>query len=107
MAVPKKSMDREVLDLIEILERKGFLKLSPRRFTPDPPTKRYRSADLLRTKAAAAYLKISQKTLANWRVAGSGPRFIKAGGTVSYRVAELKSFVDSRVRTSTSDRGAE
>ena len=56
------------------------------------------------TKRAAAYLGLSEKTLANMRCRGDGPKFVKMG-RVRYRWADLAEYVEERVRTSTSDRG--
>lgn len=35
---------------------------------------------------------ISPKTLANWRVKGSGPRFVKIGGRIAYPVGAVLEF---------------
>ena len=35
------------------------------------------------------------KTLGNWRSAGKGPVFVKAGGTVLYRLADLVAWEKS------------
>lgn len=50
----------------------------------------------------ANVLGISAKTLANWRVSGFGPKYVKLGSRVVYSTAELVLFVQSRTRTSTS-----
>lgn len=53
---------------------------------------------------AASILGFSQKTLANWRSNGGGPRFIKInGGAVRYAVEELARWCDERTVTSTSE----
>ena len=40
-------------------------------------------------KNAAAYCGLSVKTMANMRSRGEGPRFIKRGGRVFYRIEDL------------------
>lgn len=45
---------------------------------------------------------ISPRTLANWRVTGSGPRFVKIGGRVMYRQADVLAWENARSVTSTS-----
>lgn len=55
--------------------------------------------------AAAAYLGISKSTLDKLRVYGSGPRYAKLGRRVTYRLADLDQWVQSRLRRSTSDKG--
>lgn len=102
----KPSMDRAVLNLIEVLEREGRLKLSSRQ-TKRPLIKKpnYQLDELLRDRQAAAVLNVSPKTLANWRVCGTGPRFVKSGRLVTYRYADLQAFVAASSRSSTSDKG--
>lgn len=48
---------------------------------------------------AAARLHVSRATLANWRVKGEGPRFLKFGRKVLYPVAELEAFERAHLRT--------
>lgn len=45
---------------------------------------------------------ITARTLANWRCTGSGPRFVKIGGRVMYRLADVQAWENSRSVTSTS-----
>jgi predicted DNA-binding transcriptional regulator AlpA len=60
---------------------------------------------LLTPHEAAAYLRQAVKTLANWRVLGSGPRFVKYGRSVRYRQADIDAWLAEKSRTSTSDQG--
>ena len=60
---------------------------------------------LLTADSAASYLGCSPATLEKWRVKGGGPRFIKMGRLVRYRLHDLDSWVDDRARASTSDPG--
>ena len=48
---------------------------------------------VLTTKQAARYLSISTKWLANQRWQGTGPRFLKMGGAVRYRKADLDTYL--------------
>jgi len=57
-------------------------------------------------REAAAFLRLSERTLERMRVTGDGPPFVKAGHRVLYRQADLDEWVAARVRTSTSDRRA-
>ena len=52
---------------------------------------------LLTAKQAARYLSISTKWLANQRWQGTGPKFIKVGGAVRYRVSDLEQFLEEAV----------
>jgi predicted site-specific integrase-resolvase len=50
---------------------------------------------------------VSQRTLERWRWLGFGPRYIKIGGRVVYRVDEIEAFEQRQTRQSTSDKPAE
>ena len=60
--------------------------------------------EFLRPKEAAEMLRLSPSTLAKMRVYGTGPRYMKAGGKlVLYSLDDLKSWLNSRKRLSTSE----
>ena len=46
---------------------------------------------------------ISPRTLERWRWIGQGPRYIKIGGRVIYRVEEVEAFEAQQTRGCTSD----
>ena len=48
-------------------------------------------------------LGVSCRTLERWRWVGVGPKFIKVGGRVKYRLADVESFEQSRLCQSTAD----
>jgi hypothetical protein len=52
---------------------------------------------------AAAWLKLSPRTLEKQRVIGGGPRFRKFGRRVLYAVADLEQWSAERVCETTSD----
>ena len=53
--------------------------------------------DLLTAKQAARYLSISTKWLANQRWQGTGPKFLRVGGAIRYRVSDLEQFLEEAV----------
>lgn len=57
---------------------------------------------LIREREAADMLNVSVAALRKWRREGKGPRYIKVGRLVRYRVAELDSFVTQHEHTPTS-----
>lgn len=59
--------------------------------------------DLLSVHQAAARCGVAAKTLANWRVRGAGPRFIKAGARVGYDPADIEEWKSGRRVGSTSE----
>jgi hypothetical protein len=52
---------------------------------------------------AAEFLRLSPRTLEKQRVAGGGPRFMKLGRRVVYKMADLESWANDRTCYSTSD----
>lgn len=46
---------------------------------------------------------ISPRTLERWRVTGKGPRFLKVGKRINYRLDDVESFEADRLRASTSE----
>jgi predicted DNA-binding transcriptional regulator AlpA len=59
---------------------------------------------LLTQRQAAALRRLSERTLERLRVAGTGPRFVRAGGrSVRYREVDLEAWIASRVVGSTSE----
>lgn len=65
---------------------------------------------LLTTVEAAAYLRLSPRTLERFRVEGTGPKFLKAGGgkraRVLYDPVELRAWLARYAYGSTSEYGA-
>lgn len=59
--------------------------------------------ELLDTRAAAPRVGVAPGTLENWRVAGSGPKFIKAGGKVMYDPADIEAWKEANRFQSTSE----
>lgn len=57
------------------------------------------------TKEAAKILSLSFRTLEKHRVYGTGPRFLKLGGRVVYKIEDLHSWASRGSRSSTSDKG--
>jgi predicted DNA-binding transcriptional regulator AlpA len=47
-------------------------------------------------KQAARMLGLHPNTLCKWRISGTGPRYIKAGRTVKYRVTEIENWLGNR-----------
>jgi hypothetical protein len=62
-------------------------------------------SDLLPQEQVAKLLRVTTGTLANWRCSGDGPRFVK-GRPVQYRQSDVEEYINSRVRSSTSEAAA-
>lgn len=58
---------------------------------------------LLTTKEAARLLRLCARTLEKHRSYGTGPAYSKLGGKVLYDAADLRAWLESGLRNSTSD----
>lgn len=58
------------------------------------------------TDEAAAYCGSAASTFEKLRLTGAGPRFVKMGRRVVYRVEDLDAWLAENIRRSTSDKGA-
>ncbi|GIX10698.1 AlpA family transcriptional regulator [Elioraea sp.] len=45
---------------------------------------------------------LSPRTLERWRWLGQGPRFLKIGGRVAYRLEDIEAYEAAQLRTSSS-----
>lgn len=59
--------------------------------------------EVLNTPEAARYVRLSKPTLERFRISGDGPAFLKLGGAVRYRKADLDEWLESRITRSTSE----
>jgi hypothetical protein len=61
------------------------------------------ASDLLTEAEAAEYLRRPNRTLADWRMRGEGPPYLKThagrSGRVLYRRADLEAWVESKMVT--------
>ena len=48
-------------------------------------------------------INVPRRTLQAWRYQGRGPRYVKLGGSVRYRVTDLEKFLETRTRTTSDD----
>lgn len=55
------------------------------------------------TKGASDYTGLAENTLIVMRSRGEGPRYIKYSRAVRYRVEDLREYVESRLRSNTSE----
>jgi len=60
---------------------------------------------ILKPNEAAAFLRLSPRTLDRLRVEGGGPRYLKLRRSIRYRQADLRSWLDRRSFDSTSEAG--
>jgi predicted DNA-binding transcriptional regulator AlpA len=49
---------------------------------------------LLLPRDVAARLRVSEKTLTDWRSLGIGPKFLRLGRTIRYRAADVEAYLD-------------
>ncbi len=53
--------------------------------------------DLVTTKELARILKMSHRTLENWRGLNKGPRYRKVGGKILYDKQDIQAFINTEV----------
>ena len=58
---------------------------------------------LLTTAETAEKLRIRRQTLEAWRMTGQGPKFIKMGRRVFYRLSDVETWITNRTVASTSE----
>ena len=61
---------------------------------------------LLTVSEAARLLRLSKRTLERYRVSGLGPKYLKCGRCVRYRVSDIETWLADRTVTSTSEAAA-
>jgi len=59
--------------------------------------------ELIDQRAMSRMLGITTKTAETWRVRGFGPRYHKIGALVRYRKSDIRAWVESRAKSSTSE----
>lgn len=47
--------------------------------------------------------RVSARTLANWRSLSTGPRYIKLGGRIIYKLSSIEEFEDNRTVSGTAE----
>ena len=62
-------------------------------------------AECMNQLELAVRWRISHRTLERWRWTGEGPKFLKVGGRVVYRLSDIEEYEQAIVRSSTSDVG--
>lgn len=61
--------------------------------------------ECLDERTVARMLNVAPATLQRWRWAERGPRFVKIGRLVRYKLSEISRFINEGERSSTSDNG--
>ena len=58
---------------------------------------------LLTTAEAATFVRLSRRTLEDYRTKGTGPTYRRLGKKIYYRPEDLNNWIDARAFTSTSE----
>jgi excisionase family DNA binding protein len=56
---------------------------------------------LLHTPALAERLGVSRRTIEDWRLHGTGPRFVRVGRRVAYREADVAAWLEANASAGT------
>jgi len=62
---------------------------------------------LLTQRQASEMLALSERTVERLRCSGLGPKFVRCGRSIRYRVADLEEWIERRVVGSTSEATAD
>jgi hypothetical protein len=62
--------------------------------------------NLMDSVQLADFLTNKPNTVEGWRIKGIGPKYIKIGRLVRYRLADVEEWIESQARTSTTQAGA-
>ncbi len=54
---------------------------------------------VLRVREAADYLGLSSRTLEDWRWRRKGPKYVKLGRAIAYRLVDLEAWLDKQTIT--------
>ena len=58
----------------------------------------------IRAKEAAKFIGVAEATLAQWRITGEGPQFVKNGAkSVLYRIGDVRAWIDKNVVSNTAE----
>jgi hypothetical protein len=63
--------------------------------TDPDATPAHATSALLTSEQAGEYLHVNPRTLANWRVLGRGPRYVRSGARALYRLGALDAWLDA------------
>ena len=64
-------------------------------------------SELLTVSEAARWAKVSESFLNKARLTGAGPKFVRLGRSIRYRLADLEAWVQGSAAGSTSEYGAQ
>jgi predicted DNA-binding transcriptional regulator AlpA len=75
---------------------------------PHQPTQSNQGGELdrycIRAKEVAKFIGVAETTLAQWRMTGEGPQFVKNGPRqVLYRIGDVRAWVDKKVVSNTAE----
>lgn len=59
--------------------------------------------NVMTTKEAANYVRLSKPTMERFRLSGEGPKYCKIGAAVRYQQDNLDTWLNSRLTSSTSE----
>jgi len=57
---------------------------------------------MLTSKELAARYKVCENTIRKWRIQGKGPKWIRIGGTIRYRLSDVESYEQQLIQNEVS-----
>ena len=62
---------------------------------------------LLTQRQASEMLALSERTLERFRISGIGPKFVRMGKSIRYRLGDVEAWIERRTVGSTSEQTAQ
>jgi excisionase family DNA binding protein len=78
-----------------VSSQKGYRAMPTAAVTREPNADTQMLPELATRPQVADYTQTSVPTLARWAAEGRGPKFVKLGGAVRYRKADVLAWLDS------------
>lgn len=85
----------QLRDIVSQIAREAIERELSKRPHPSHDFLEYHREKLINGKQAAEILGLSPGTLANMRIQGTGPEYVKIGTSIRYRVSDIYAYIDS------------
>jgi hypothetical protein len=78
--------------------KRGPTREAGKKSQPSVPAQQSSATEWMDSSEVAAYLRLSVKTVRNWRSIEEGPQFAKRGGVILYRKADVDVWLEGGLR---------
>lgn len=85
----------QLRDIVSQIAREAIERELSKLPHPNHDSLEYHREKLINGKQAAEILGLSPRTLANMRIQGDGPEYVKIGTAIRYRISDIYAYIDS------------